>query len=121
MISSPDSRTRIDEIGDGIFRISTPVTAVPVGFTFNQFLIVDDEPLLFHTGLRQLFPLVREAIDTVIQVERLRYISFSHYEADECGSLNGNTKYVDTTINATGIKKNGVLLPSFLICTRDTK
>jgi len=56
--------------------------------TFNQYLIVDDEPLLLHTGLRQLFPLVREAIDTVIQAERLRYISFSHYEADECGSLN---------------------------------
>ena len=65
-----------------------PVTVVPGGFTFNQFLIVDDKPLLFHTGLRQLFPLVREAIDTVIPAERLRYISFSHYEADECGSLN---------------------------------
>jgi flavorubredoxin len=88
MISNPDSRTRIDEIGDGIFRISTPVTVVPGGFTFNQYLIVDDEPLLFHTGLRKLFPLVREAIDTVMPAERLRYVSFSHYEADECGSLN---------------------------------
>ena len=52
MISNPDSGTRIDEIGDGIYRISTPVTVVPGGFTFNQYLIVDDEPLLFHTGLR---------------------------------------------------------------------
>jgi len=83
MISNPDSGTRIDEIGDGIYRISTAVTVVPGGFTFNQYLIVDDEPLIFHTGLRQLFPLVREAIDAVIQAERLRYISFSHYEADD--------------------------------------
>ena len=77
MISNPDFGTRIDEIGNGIYRISTPVTVVPGGFSFNQYLIVDDEPLLFHTGLRQLFPLVREAIDTVIQAERLRYISLS--------------------------------------------
>ena len=93
MISNPDSGTRIDEIGDGIYRISTPVTVVPGGFTFNQYLIVDDEPLIFHTGLRQLFPLVREAIDTVIQAGRLRYISFSHYEADEFGSLNDFSPY----------------------------
>jgi hypothetical protein len=76
MINNPDSRTRIDEIGDGVYRISTPVTVVPGGFTFNEFLIVDDEPLLFHTGLRQLFSLVRQAIDTVIPAERLRYVSF---------------------------------------------
>lgn len=80
--------TKTDEIADGIYRISTPVDAIPGGFTFNQFLIDDDEPLLFHTGLRQLFPVVRDAVARVLPVERLRYIAFSHVEADECGSLN---------------------------------
>jgi flavorubredoxin len=88
MITNAGSGTCIDEIVDGIYRISTPVTVIPGGFTFNQYLIVDDEPLLFHTGLRRLFPVVREAISAVMPVERLRYISFSHYEADECGALN---------------------------------
>ncbi|HEY6262586.1 MAG TPA: MBL fold metallo-hydrolase [Nitrospiraceae bacterium] len=88
MITNRDTGTCIDEITDGIYRISTPSAKVPGGFTFNQYLIVDDDPLLFHTGLRALFPLVREAIDAVMPAERLRYISFSHYEADECGSLN---------------------------------
>ena len=88
MITNDESGTRVDEIAQGIFRISTPVSAVPGGFTFNQFLVVDDEPLLFHTGLRQMFPLVREAIEAIMPVERLRYVSFSHYEADECGALN---------------------------------
>lgn len=82
------SPTRVDEIADGIYRISTPVDAVPGGFTFNQFLIADDEPLLFHTGLRQLFPLVSEAVGRVLPLERLRYVAFSHVEADECGALN---------------------------------
>ena len=82
--------TRIDEIASGIYRISTPVppAAIPGGFTFNQYLIVDDEPLLHHTGLLKMFPAVRAAIASVIPVESLRYVSFSHYEADECGSLN---------------------------------
>jgi flavorubredoxin len=84
------SSTRVDEITDGIFRISTavPASVVPGGFTFNQYLIRDDEPLLFHTGPRSLFAAVREAIARVIPVATLRYISFSHVEADECGSLN---------------------------------
>ena len=84
------SSTRVDEIADGIFRISTPVPASVVrgGFTFKQFLIRDAEPLLFHTGPRMLFEAVREAIQRIIQVATLRYISFSHVEADECGSLN---------------------------------
>jgi flavorubredoxin len=88
MITNSDSGTRVDEIAQGIFRISTPVSVVPGGFTFNQYLVVDDEPLLFHTGLRRMFPLVREAIGAVMPVARLRHISFSHYEADECGALN---------------------------------
>lgn len=82
--------TRVDEIADGIYRISTPVppSVVPGGFTFNQYLIRDDEPLLFHTGPRMLFDAVREGIGRVLPVETLRYVSFSHVEADECGSLN---------------------------------
>lgn len=84
----PTTTTTVDEIADGIFRISTPLDVIPGGFTFNQFLIVDDEPLLFHTGLRHLFPAVRAAIGRVLPVERLKYIAFSHVEADECGSLN---------------------------------
>lgn len=90
-ITNRESGTNITEIADGVYRISTPVApnpALPAGFTFNQFLIVDDEPLLFHAGLRQLFGLVSEAIETVIPVSTLRYIGFSHFEADECGALN---------------------------------
>jgi flavorubredoxin len=88
MITNKASGTGIDEIADGIYRISTPVSVVPGGFSFNQYLILDEEPLLFHTGLRHTFPVVVEAIAAVMQVQRLRHISFSHYEADECGALN---------------------------------
>ncbi|MFN3725639.1 MAG: MBL fold metallo-hydrolase [Allosphingosinicella sp.] len=82
--------TRVDEIADGIFRISTYVAEVapPAGFVFNQYLIVADEPLLFHTGHRRLFPAVREAVARVMPPERLRWISFGHVEADECGAMN---------------------------------
>jgi flavorubredoxin len=88
MITS--SGTRVDEISGGIYRISTPVppTVLPGGFSFNQYLVVDSEPLLFHTGPRRLFPAVRGAVAAVLPVEKLRWVSFSHYEADECGSLN---------------------------------
>ena len=84
------SNTCIDEIANGIYRISTPVPpeAIPGGFTFNQYLIVDDSPLLYHTGPRKMFPLTREAINAVMPVDTLRYIGFSQYEADECGALN---------------------------------
>lgn len=81
------STTSIDEIADGLYRIHTPVDLAG-GFSFNQYLIVDDEPLLFHTGLRNMFPLVREAVRQVMAPERLRYVAFSHVEADECGALN---------------------------------
>ena len=87
-ITNTQSGTNVYEISEGIYRINTPLSVVPGGFSFNQYLIVDDEPLLFHTGPRKLFPLVREAVASVMPVERLRYISFSHVEADECGSLN---------------------------------
>jgi flavorubredoxin len=90
METNSQSGTRIDEITDGIYRISTPVppAAMAGGFTFNQYLIVDETPLLYHTGPRKLFPLVCGAIASVIPLQSLRYIGFSHYEADECGSLN---------------------------------
>ena len=89
MITNPQSGTNVHEIADGIYRINTPVD-LPDGqaFSFNQYLLVDDEPLLFHTGPRRMFPLVREAIAAVMPVERLRYVGLSHFEADECGSLN---------------------------------
>jgi flavorubredoxin len=90
MVTSSASGTRVDEVASGIYRISTPIppTAMPGGFTFNQYLVADEEPLLFHTGPRRMFPLVREAVAAVTPVEGLRWVSFSHYEADECGSLN---------------------------------
>jgi flavorubredoxin len=87
MITNTQSGTTVDEIADRIYRISTPVHILG-GFTFNQYLIVDEAPVLFHTGPRRMFPLTREAIDRVIPVERLRYLGVSHFEADESGALN---------------------------------
>jgi len=89
MITNIASGTNVHEIAPGILRINTPVE-IPggVGFNFNQYLVADDEPLLFHTGPRRMFPLVAEAIGKVLPLERLRYVAFAHYEADECGSLN---------------------------------
>jgi flavorubredoxin len=90
MITNANSGTNVHEIAAGIYRINTPLD-LPGGagaFNFNQYLIVDDEPLLFHTGPRRLFPLVSEAIGRILPLDRLRYVAFSHFEADECGSLN---------------------------------
>ena len=88
--TNAEAGTNVEEIADGIYRINTPVSeqVVPGGFSFNQYLILDEEPLLFHTGPRKLFPLVREAVAAVIPVGRLRYVGLSHVEADECGSIN---------------------------------
>jgi flavorubredoxin len=86
-----ESGTNVHEIAAGIFRISVPVpaSAMPGGFTFNQFLLVDDEPLLFHTGPHRVFPLVRQAVAHVLgDVTKLKWVGFSHVEADECGALN---------------------------------
>jgi flavorubredoxin len=87
-ITNGSSGTNVHEIADGVFRINTPVSLVPGGFSFNQYLIVDEQPLLFHTGPRKMFPLVREAVESVMPASQLRFIAFSHFEADECGSLN---------------------------------
>ena len=79
----------VNEIADGIYRISTWIPDVsPEGFTFNQFLVRAEEPLLFHTGPRGMFPLIAEAVATVMPVEALRWVTFGHVEADECGSMN---------------------------------
>ena len=88
-ITNKQSGTNVHEVADGIFRINTPVVFEGgLEFSFNQYLIADDEPLLFHTGPRKMFALVREAVASVLPVDSLRYIGFSHVEADECGSLN---------------------------------
>jgi flavorubredoxin len=86
-MQKPDA-TRIDEIADNLFRISTPVSVVPGGFSFNQYLVRDDDALLYHTGPRALFPRVRDAIASVMPLTQLRYVGFSHVESDECGALN---------------------------------
>jgi flavorubredoxin len=81
--------TTVDEIAPSIYRMSTLVPEIgPAGFTFNQFLIDDEEPLLFHTGHRSMFPSVCEAIERVLPVSSLRWITFGHVESDECGSMN---------------------------------
>jgi flavorubredoxin len=81
--------TRTDEIADGVYRFSTYVPQVtPDGFTFNQFLVRAGEPLLFHTGPRAMFPLVSEAVSKVVPLADIRWITFGHVEADECGSMN---------------------------------
>ncbi len=82
--------TTITEIAPDIFRLSTyvPEVAAPAGFTFNQFVVRGEQPFLFHTGMRQLFPLVSDAVEKVVGLSNLRWISFAHVEADECGAMN---------------------------------
>ena len=88
LVTNAETGTNIAEVGDGLYRINTPVPIPGQQFSFNQYLLMADEPLLFHTGLRSLFPHVRDAVAAVMPVEQLRHIAFSHVEADECGSLN---------------------------------
>lgn len=83
-----DTNTQVDEIASGIYRLSTLTEAMPGGFTFNQFLVVGEDALLFHTGLRHVFPAVSEAAARVVPLERIRWISFGHWEADESGAMN---------------------------------
>lgn len=88
MIINSQTGTSLDEVAERIFRISTPLSTVPGGFSFNQYLVADDAPLLFHTGPRAMFRFVCEAIERVMPVPRLRYLALSHFESDECGALN---------------------------------
>lgn len=81
--------TKVDEIAPDIYRLSTLVPEIgPTGFTFNQFLVVDEDPLLFHTGHRSMFQSIHEAIETIMPIDRLRWITFGHVESDECGAMN---------------------------------
>lgn len=82
--------TRIYEIADGIYRLSTFVPDIggPAGFTFNQFLVQGEDPLMFHTGLRKMFPMNAAALGRIIDPSTLRWISYGHFEADECGAMN---------------------------------
>lgn len=90
MITNQQTGTNLHEIAPNIYRINTPI-ALPGDagqFNFNQYLIRDEEPLLYHTGLKQLFPYVAEAIARVLPLSTLKYVALSHFEADECGALN---------------------------------
>ncbi|HVF06190.1 MAG TPA: MBL fold metallo-hydrolase [Frankiaceae bacterium] len=94
-------QTRVDEVADGIYRLETVIEeAAPGGFGFNQFVVLADEPLLFHTGHRGMFPLVSEAVARLVPLDRLRWISFGHVEADECGALND---FLAAAPNATAL------------------
>lgn len=88
MIIDSQSGTNVHEIAEGVYRINTPVEIPGGAFSFNQYLIADEAPLLFHSGPRRAFPMVSKAIAAVLPLERLRYVAFSHFEADECGALN---------------------------------
>ena len=78
--------TSVTEIAADVYRIS--VFVPEINLEFSHFLVRDDEPLLFHAGLRHMFPLLREAVSSLIDVSKLRHIGFSHFESDECGGLN---------------------------------
>ncbi len=99
-------QTNVHEIADGVYRLSTCVPEVaPGGFTFNQYLIDGDQPYLFHTGPRQMFDLVAPAAAKVIDLQRLRWISFGHVESDECGAMNRwleAAPAAEVTFNALG-------------------
>lgn len=88
MTTNPQTGTCVDEVAAGIFRISTPSNIIPGGFSFNSYLIADDEPLLFHTGYRRMFSLTVEAVRAVLPPEKLRWIGGSHFEGDEYGAMN---------------------------------
>jgi len=90
MQTNAHTGTRIDEVAAGIYRINTPlrIDAIPGGFNVNQYLILDDEPLVFHTGWRKWFPFVAEAVNAVVPVDRVRHVGYSHFEGDESGAVN---------------------------------
>jgi len=90
MLTNSHTGTRIDEVAAGIYRVNTPmqVPGIPGGFNYSQYLIVDDEPVIFHAGLRNSFPVVSEAIAKVIPLDRIRHVGYSHFEGDESGAVN---------------------------------
>ncbi len=90
MQTNAHTETTIDEVAAGIYRINTPlrIDSIPSGFNLSQYLIVDDEPMIFHTGWRRWFPFVSEAISKVISLNQIRHIGYSHFEGDEAGAMN---------------------------------
>lgn len=90
MLTNAHMGTTIDEVAAGIYRINTPlrIDAIPGGFNISQYLIVDDEPMVFHTGWRKWFPFVSEAISKVVPVSEIRHVGYSHFEGDESGAMN---------------------------------
>jgi flavorubredoxin len=88
LTANKQTGTQVDEVAAGIYRICTPLDVIPGGFTVNSYLIADDEPMLFHTGYRKIFPGTLEAVRKVVPAEKLRWIGGSHFEADEYGALN---------------------------------
>lgn len=88
MLVNKETGATVDEIAEGIYRISTPLDVIPGGFTFNSYLVVDDEPTLFHTGYRKMFPHTLEAIEKILPPEKLRWVGGSHFEGDEFGAMN---------------------------------
>ncbi|MFN3746728.1 MAG: MBL fold metallo-hydrolase [Hyphomicrobiaceae bacterium] len=108
-------QTEISEIADGIYRLSTfvPDIAPPAGFTFNQFLVLGDEPLMFHTGLRKMFMLNSDALSRIMPPEKLKWITFGHFEADECGAMNEWLAIAPNATAAHGRTGNMVSLSDF--------
>ena len=82
--------TSIDEVADGIYRVSSLVPRAVAGrdVTVNQFVVLADEPLVFHAGLRSCFRATAAAVAGLVPLDRLRWLSFGHVEADECGAMN---------------------------------
>lgn len=90
MQTNAHTGTRIDEVASGIYRINTPlmIDGIPGGFNLSQYLIVDDEPMVFHAGWRRWFPFVSEAISKIIPLDSIRHVGYSHFEGDESGAMN---------------------------------
>lgn len=121
MVTNPETGTRIDEVAAGIYRIHTPVPpeAVPGGFSFNQYLIEADRPLLFHTGPRRMFELTRQAIASVLPPETLAFVGLSHVEADECGAL---VPFLDTAPQAAPVCSRVAAMVSVAdLCDREPR
>jgi flavorubredoxin len=109
--------TSVTEVASGIYRLSTYVEAA--GLPFNQYLVVAEEPVLFHTGLRQIFPLVRDAVSRVIPVDRIRWISYGHHEADESGAMND---WLDAAPRArVAVSGIGVIIAARDLCLREPR
>jgi flavorubredoxin len=112
-----DMETTVTEINDGIYRISTFIP--DAGMNFNQFLVDAEEPLLFHTGHRRLFPVVSGAVATVVDPSAIRWLSYGHFEADECGAMNEWLAIAPQATPAQGM--TGVLVSMADVADRDPR